>query len=179
MKDFRIKDDQLVLLNEVKNTELDIIWDINAFYFNSESTTYKLDCISSYPEGATGQYDEIFYTNFSKLKSKSIFELNNTKYWYKIIDNKSRIESIELVNIIQEFPQNRLLNDKTESKNPDGLNYITSGLIIKTGNGYVPALLLPSNHGFTWQTKYEYYTEAEIDDILKTDIKKYRKKNCA
>ena len=174
MKDFRIDIKQIELLNELIGIESTIIWDINAFYFNSSNTSYKLECLEDIPAGSEYKYDEIFYCEFIKHENQIEFEEGNPKYWYKIIDKKAKIESIEIINIIQEFPDDELLNNENETTNSKGINRLTIGLIIKTENGWIPAFLLPSNHGFSWQGKYQYYQKEEVEFLLRKEIKKYQ-----
>ena len=174
MQDLRIDNNQIDLLDELNGNIFTIIWDINAFYFNTPNTTYKLECIDEKPVGSEYKYDEIFYCKFFKLEEKIEFEVGNPKYWYKVIDKKAMIESIRIIDIIQEFPKDELLNKEEEALNRNGINKLTIGLIVKTEKGWIPAFLLPSNHGFSWQEKYAYYEKEEIELLVKQELRKYK-----
>ena len=174
MKDLRINNEEINLIIElVKHQSISIIWDINAFYFNTNESTYKLECIDDLPEGSNYKYDEIFYCRFEKLNEKIKFHKNNPKYWYKIISEGTKIESIKIVDIIEVYPDGILI-DETEKRNFDkGSNYLSLGFVIETKEGFIPAFLLPSNHGFTWLEKYDFYSENEIDNLLKENIETF------
>ncbi len=174
MQDLRIDINQINSLESLKNKDVSIIWDINAFYFNLNNTTYKLECLNKNPVGSNYQNDEIFYCQFVKLSEKIEFEEGNPKYWYKIIDKKANIASIRIIDIIQEFPDDNLLIDENDATNKNGINKLTVGLILETKKGWIPAFLLPSNHGFSWQDKYQYYQKEEVMMLLKQELIKYK-----
>jgi hypothetical protein len=174
MKDLRLTDSEVALLSQLLREEsVSIIWDLNAFYFNTENATYKLECLDDHPDGSDYEYDEIFYCTFTKLKKKEVFKEGDPKYWYKIISYKAKVETIEVVEAVQKFPENCLVNEFDLEKN-DGLNKVTLGLIVTTSEGKVPAFLLPSNHGFSWPYKFDFYSFNEIEELLRKEIKIYK-----
>jgi hypothetical protein len=174
MNGLALTKDEVNLISEmIKQQSVSIIWDINAFYFNTQKLTYKLECESDLPEGSDWEYDEIFYCRFEKLKKKLSFSSNDPKFWYKIISDETKIESVKIVNVIQVFPKDILVTCAEKSKHNSGLNKLSLGLIIETKKGLIPAFLLPSNHGFHWQTKYDFYSETEIEEILEKDVRKF------
>lgn len=178
MKDLTIDRNQIELLKELMQFEtLEIIWDINAFYFNTELQTYKLECFDEKPLGSEYQYDEIFYCQFLKLEKQLKFDKNNPKYWYKIISKSCRILKIQSVNIMQLFPDDRLISYAKDNQ-LEGINKLTVGLIIETDKGLVPAFLLPSNFGFQWQPKFDFYLKNEIEDLLFENLTHFKINNC-
>ena len=174
MNDLRINSGEISLIIElIKKQSISIIWDINAFYFNANNSTYKLECFDDLPEGSDYEYDEIFFCRFEKLDKKIEFQKDNPKFWYKIISEDIKIESIKIVDVIEVYPD-EILIDETEKENfNNGLNYLTLGFVIETKEGFVPAFLLPSNHGFAWLDKYGFYSENEIGNLLKENIEKF------
>jgi hypothetical protein len=180
MKKLELNTNEIELLkNVIACEQVEIIWDINAFYFNTKDSTYKLECYTDIPNGSDYEYDEIFFCRFKKLKKKIMFEKGNSKYWYKIVTHNSKIEQIEVLNVCQIFPNDELIPITDKNIFINGLNSLTLGLIIKTDKGFIPAFLLPSNHGFHWQPKFGFYTEDEIENLILENIKHFEKKNCA
>jgi len=180
MKDLTIDTKQINLIqNLAEFSSVEIIWDLNAFYFNTEKKTYKLECFDEIPEGSDFKYDEIFYSTFTDLKKRIEFEENNPKFWYKIISNGCKILGIKYINVYELFPDNELIPIKSLEKYHSGLNKSTLGLIIETDKGFLPAFILPSNYGFQWQPKFEFYTAVEIDKLIIEKIQYCEIKNCA
>jgi len=178
MKDLRLTDIEIELLSQLMEKEsVSIIWDINAFYFNTAKDTYKLECCEDHPAGSNYEYDEIFYCKFLKLKKKQIFKEGDSKFWFKIISSQANIKEIDIVEVTQKFPEDKLVNIE-ELGNEEGVNKLSLGLIIKTIEGMVPAILFPSNHGFIWLDDYRFYSLNEIEEILKSEIKTYKIKHC-
>lgn len=174
MKDLRLTDIEIELLSQLIGQEsVSIIWDINAFYFNIEEFTFKLECFDEHPEGSDFEYDEIFFCRFTKLKKKEKFKEGDSSFWFKIISIQAIIKDIDIVEVAQKFPDNQLV-DIDELGNEDGINKVSLGLVLKTNEGIVPAVLLPSNHGFSWPDKYEFYSLSELEEILETEIKIYK-----
>ncbi len=157
----------------IKKQSISIVWDINAFYFNTNDLTYKLECFDDLPEGSDYEYDEIFFCRFEKLDKKIKFHKDNPKFWYKIILEDTGIESIKIVDVIEVYPDETLINETEKGNFNNGLNYLTLGFVIETKEGFIPAFLLPSNHGFTWLEKYGFYSENEVKILLKENIKKF------
>lgn len=171
MNDLTLGEIEINLLKEVARLNtIEIVWDINAFYFNSNSNTYKLECLGEKPTGSQYQYDEIFYCRFHKLNERIIFIENDSDYWYKIISNDCKIISIQYMNILELFPDNKIVPIESADLNAIGLNKSTIGLIIETDKGFLPAFILPSNHGFTWQPKMELYSKAEIEKLISENV---------
>jgi hypothetical protein len=180
MKDLTIDKKQIELIHTLtKFSSIEIIWDINAFYFNTDSKTYKLECFDEKPEGSDYKYDEIFYCQFQSLNERIEFEENNPKFWYKIISKDCKIIDICFLNVIELFPDNELVSTDNEGIYKSGLNKSTLGLIIETDKGFLPAFILPSNHGFQWQPKFDFYSKTEIDKLIIEKIKYCEIKNCA
>ncbi|MEP6902053.1 MAG: hypothetical protein ABJA66_09900 [Actinomycetota bacterium] len=175
MNELEFTTEEVSLISEIINQKsVSIIWDINAFYFNTQQFTYKLECISDLPEGSNYEYDEIFYCRFEKLNEKVSFSSNDPKFWYKIISKEIKVDSIKIINIIQVFPKDFLIDISEISNYKKGLNKLSLGLIVETKEGSIPAFLLPSNHGFTWQTKYDFYSQAEVSELLTDKITKFK-----
>jgi hypothetical protein len=180
MKELTLNMEQIGLIHHlIKLPSIQIIWDINAFYINTDSETYKLECLDESPEGSINTYDEIFYCQFTRINERIEFEKNNPKYWYKIISNDCKIIDIQYLNVIELYPDNKLIPIEKELNNTSGLNKSTLGLIIETDKGYLPAFLLPSNSGFQWQPKFDFYSKTEIDNLIIEKIKYCEIKNCA
>ena len=180
MTDLTVDIKQIELIKTLTEfSSIEIIWDLNAFYFNSEVKTFKLECLADHPEGSDFKYDEIFYCKFLELNDRIKFEDENSKYWYKIISRCCKIIGIKSLNVFELFPDNKLIPIEDLKKYDHGLNKLTLGLIIETDQGFLPAFLLNSNHGFHWQPKYEFYTKMEIDKLIAENIKHFEIKNCA
>ncbi len=180
MKNLTIDKKQIELIKKMfEFSSVEIIWDLNAFYFNTEKRTYKLECFDEIPEGSDFKYDEIFYCTFSDLNERIEFEENNPKFAYKIISNDCKIIEIKYINVCELFPNNELVSIESLGNYQSGLNKLTLGLIIETDKGFLPAFILPSNHGFQWQPKFEFYSELEIEKLIAENIKYYEIKNCA
>jgi hypothetical protein len=174
MSDLRFTSEEIKLISDLTNYEsVAIIWDINAFYFNTDKATFKLSCTGDLPEGSDYEYDEIFYCRFEKLPEKVSFSSNDPKFWYKIIPSEIKIDSVKIINVVQVFPKDFLIDSSEISNHERGLNKLSLGLIVETEKGLLPAFLLPSNHGFTWQTKYDFYSQAEVSELLKDNITKF------
>jgi hypothetical protein len=174
MNDLRFTSDELKLLSELLNpSESSIIWDINAFYFNIAKSTYKLECFDASPDGSNYQYDEIFFCRFTKLSNQIQFEEDNEKYWYKIFSKSISISSFDIIDIIQVYPSQTIIDKNALKQYINGINRMTLGVVINTPLGSIPAFLLPSNHGFAWHPKFDFYSKGEIEEILKSDIKNY------
>ncbi|GAB3577673.1 hypothetical protein [Hymenobacter daeguensis] len=174
MNDLTLDDKQMQLIkNLVGLRTIEIVWDINAFYFNTPLASFKLECLDASPTGSDYKYDEIFYCEFSECGTRLIFENNAHKYWYKIICSDCNVHSIQYINVVELFPENKLIPLERLYNYETGLNKSTLGLIVQTDKGFVPAFLLPSNHGFTWQPKFDFYSKDEIDQLLIDNIKFY------
>jgi len=177
MKDLRFTDSEVELLSQLlKEESLLIVWDLNAFYFNTKKETYKLECFDEHPEGSDFEYDEIFYCRFFKLEKPQKFKEGDSKYWYKIISTNTNIQAIEIVEVTQKFPEDVVV-DEEQIQELKGVNKVSLGLILLTSEGLVPAILLPSNHGFSWHDKYGFYNSSEVEEMLKKEIKKYKIKS--
>jgi hypothetical protein len=177
MKDLRFTDSEVELLSQLlKEESLSIVWDLNAFYFNTKKETYKLECFDEHPEGSDFEYDEIFYCRFFKLEKPQKFKEADRKYWYKIISTNTTILTIEIIEITQQLPDGVVVDDKMINE-LTGLNKVSLGLILTTTDGMVPAFLLPSNHGFSWHDKYGFYNSSEVEELLKNEIKTYKIKS--
>lgn len=175
MNDLRINSSEIILIRElIELKSVSIIWDINAFYFNSYDSTYKLECFDDLPEGSDFEYDEIFFCRFEKLNERIEFKTGDPKFWHKIVSEDTKIGSVKIVDVIEVYPDQRLIEESEKEKFESGLNYISLGLIIETDEGFVPAFLLPSNHGFTWLDRYDFYSEAELNKLLEENIKKFK-----
>jgi hypothetical protein len=180
MKDLSIDNKQIELIKKLTEfSSMEIIWDLNAFYFNSEMKTYKLECFVDHPEGSNFKYDEIFFCRFSELNERIEFKDEDSNFWYKIISRSCKIAGIKSLNVLELFPDNELIPIENFKNYEHGLNKLTLGLIIETDKGFLPAFLLNSNHGFQWQPKYEFYTAMEIDELIAENIKYYEIKKCA
>ncbi|KAA9331815.1 hypothetical protein [Adhaeribacter soli] len=174
MKDLRFSDSEVQLLSELlKLNSVEIVWDINAFYFNSEKVTYKLECFDDYPDGSNFEYDEIFYCRFLKLPELQKFKEGDPAFWFKIISTDSIIQAINILEVCHKYPEGVLV-DESDELDFKGLNNVSLGLIITTKEGVLPAFLLPANHGFTWLEKFGFYKDKEVEEILKHKIKKYK-----
>lgn len=177
MNDVRLTVSEINLLAELLTEKsVSIIWDINAFYFNASGVTYKLECYEVLPDGSNSQYDELFFCKFSRLPKSLLFKQEKPGYWYKIVAHNAEIQLLEIVEVTQLFPGNQLLDEQDIAVNAAGLNKVCLGLLITTEAGVLPALLLPSNHGFMWLEKYDFYERYEVEKILSEHIKKYRLK---
>ncbi len=178
MSDLWFTNEEIKLISDLINYEsVEIIWDINAFYFNTDKSTFKLFCETDLPKGSDYEYDEIFYCRFEKVDEKIGFKSNDPKFWYKIISTDIKIDSVKVIDVVQVFPNDILISINELSEFEDGLNKLSLGLIIGTEKGLLPAFLLPSNHGFDWQTKYDFYSETEIKEVLEKNIKKFELRN--
>jgi hypothetical protein len=177
MNDVRFTSSEIKLLAELLNENaVSIIWDVNAFYFNTNRATYKLECCDAYPAGSDYKYDELFFCKFSRLPERMRFEKGEVDYWYKTIACNAKILGIEIVEAIQWFPGDKLLEESELPVETDGLNRLCLGLLITTMAGIIPAILLPSNYGFAWLEKYSFYGRSEIEAMLLDDIRKYQLK---
>jgi hypothetical protein len=175
MNDLRFTASEVKLLAELVNKNaVSIIWDINAFYFNTDSVTYKLECCDATPAGSDYQYDELFFCRLSKLPKEVRFEEGKVDYWYKIVACNTKILEIEVVETIQLFPGDKQLKEDELPVGIGGLNRLCLGLLITTAAGVIPATLRPSNYGFAWLEKYEFYERREVEAILANDIRKYQ-----
>jgi hypothetical protein len=171
MNDVRFAASEVKLLAELLNKNaVSIIWDVNAFYFNAGSVTYKLECCDASPTGSDYQYDELLFCRLSKLPKEVRFEEGKVGYWYKIITSNTKILGIEVVETIQLFPGDKQLEEDELPVGIDGLNRLCLGLLITTAAGIIPAILRPSNYGFAWLEKYEFYERSEVEAILANDI---------
>ena len=180
MKDLTLNKEQIELLINLTHFEsVEIVWDLNAFYINSNLKTYKLECFAEKPLGSDYQYDEIFYCQFMELKKHIEFDGKDTKYWHKIISKDCKIIGIKYLNVMELFPEDILIPIENYETHKTGLNKSTLGLIIETNKGFIPAFLLPSNHGFSWHKKFEFYSKTEITELINENIKHYEIKNCA
>jgi hypothetical protein len=174
MNDLRITEKESGLLRELINCEsVAIVWDLNAFYFNTKTTTYKLECLADLPEGAASEYDEIVFCRFQKLKQMVVFRESEAGFWYKIVTKATKVHEVKIVDIVQVFPQEALIDRVDITKYESGLNGLSLGCVIRTNEGSLPAFTLPSNFGFDWAEKYAFYSEGEVADILQTEIKKF------
>jgi hypothetical protein len=125
MKDLRLSVEEIDLLSQMIGKEsVSIIWDLNAFYFNVENSTFKLECFDAQPEGSDFEYDKIFFCRFSKVKNQEYFKKEDSKYWYKILINQAKVIGINIVEVAQKFPDNQLV-DLNESSNQAGINKIS------------------------------------------------------
>ena len=180
MKDLTFDKKQLKLFKSLTDSaSVEIIWDMNAFYFNTDSKTYKLECFDEKPLGSDFLYDEIFYCKFLELNKPLKFDENDSKFWYKKISKDCKILSFQFINIIQLFPDDIILPIKNANMQQDGINFLTVGVIVETSEGFLPAFLLPSNHGFQWQPKFDFYSKDEIHELLSENLEYYEKNNCA
>lgn len=178
MNDISFDKRQIELLKEIVDLDMvEIIWDLNAFYFNTDFKTYKLECFDARPLGSNFEYDEICYCVFVELDKRVEFTLTDTKHCYKIFSSNYRITSLEWLNVIEHFPENRLIATENQIAYQNGLNKSTLGLIIQTDSGFLPAFLLPSNFGFHWQPKFDFYSRTEIDELLSENIEHYEIKS--
>lgn len=174
MNDLTLTERQKGLIRNLINVQkTEIVWDINAFYFNTKQASFKLECFDASPVGSIDKYDEIFYCEFSELDARLKFEHNKPDFWYKIISDDCKILEVKYVNVIELFPDNKLVPLGDAINNNAGLNKSTLGLILHTDKGFVPAFLLPSNHGFTWHPKIDFYSKHEIDQLLVKNIAYY------
>ena len=132
------------------------------------------------PEGGNAEeYDEIFFCSMTLLKEKEQFQENDPRYWYKVLSKDCKVLSIKSLNVLHKFPDNKLIPpDKIDTSNM-GVNKYSLGLIIETDQGYVPAFLLPSNHGFQWCDKFDFHSLKEINELLSKNIEHYEIINCA
>ncbi|THH36294.1 hypothetical protein [Neolewinella litorea] len=176
MIDLRVNVDQVALLRCLIGNCVKIVWDINAFYFNTQTATYKLECRTELPEGARSQYDEIDYCKVFALEEAIEFENDSSKYWYKIIDTNTTVKSIYIIDVSHKFPEDKLIDLDLEYKKQNGVNNYTIGLIIITENGRIPAFITPSNFGFGWHPKFGYYSPNEIESLLNEITPYYTKR---
>lgn len=175
MNDARLTAAEVECLTELLDKDaVSIIWDINAFYFNTNSTTYKLECCEEHPAGSDYQYDELFFCKFSRLPRMLLFEKGEASYWYKIIASDAKILEIELVETAQLSPGDRVLGEDELPVNTDCLNKLCLGLLVTTTAGVVPAIIRPSSYGFTWLEKYGLYERSEVEKMLVNDVRKYQ-----
>lgn len=159
---------------------MEIIWDINAFYFNTSARTYKLECIEEVPDGGSAEdYDEIFFCSVTRLKERQEFRENDPNYWYKVLSKNCKVLSIKSINVIHKFPDDKLIDPNKIDNSRAGLNKYSLGLIIETDQGFVPAFLLPSNHDFHWFDKIHFHSLMEINQLLSDNIEFYEIINCA
>jgi len=180
MKDISFKENQITILTKlISFNSVEIIWDINAFYINTNNLTFKLECLVDYPLGSNYEYDEISYCDLYQLDEIIKFDDDNSIYWYKILSKNCKINNISYINILQEFPSDELVDLNKIEKSVVGLNKITIGIILQTNLGFIPAFLLPSNYGFQWQPKFDFYNENEINKLIRENIKYYEIKNCS
>ena len=179
MNDLTFNQEEIKLIHDLlKLNSVQIVWDINAFYFNSNSVTYKLECFCATPAGSEYKYDEIFYCRFQKSNEYITFEENKTEYWYKIFNRGVKIVSIKYINVLELFPCNKVVSEQSTDPRDMGLNKSTLGLIIETDKGFLPSFILPSNYGFIWQPKIELYTKNEIEELLSENIPHYEMISC-
>lgn len=178
MNDLSFDTEQIELLKKLTDFDtVEIIWDLNAFYFNTNLKTYKLECFDARPLGSNYEYDEICYCIFVELEKRIEFTLSDKKHWHKIFSSGYKITGLEWINIIEHFPENRLIPTENQEAYQNGLNKSSLGLIIQTDKGFLPAFLLPSNFGFHWQPKFDFYSRLEIDELISENIKYYEIKN--
>lgn len=68
MTDLRFTSTETKLIASLLNYDnISIIWDVNAFYFNTANATFKLECYDTQPEGSDNRFDEVFFCRFCKL----------------------------------------------------------------------------------------------------------------
>jgi hypothetical protein len=163
----------LVSLSEFKS--IDIIWDLNAFYFNADKSTYKLESVDQTPE-SSDSFDEIVSCRFQKLEKYVNFKKNKfnfwkkTNYWYTLFED-CKIISIKIVDESEmAIAENKYSNDYCK---------LNLGIIIETNKGYFPAFLLPGVYGFQWQPKYDFYTQNEIEELVIENQQYIEINNCA
>lgn len=174
MNDLRITGEEVDLLRDLMKYEsVSVIWDLNAFYINSEKTTYKLECFDDLPEGSDSQFDEIVYCRFAKLSEKIEFCNPDPGFWYKILVEATRVEEVQIVDITQVFPQGILVDPDKISNFENGSNRVSLGCLFKVTEGFLPAFVLPSNYGFSWHEKYTFYSEEEAIFLLEKEIGKF------
>jgi len=174
MNDLTINDRQKLLMKTLIGLQaVEIVWDINAFYFNTQLASFKLECLEAVPLGSNYAYDEIFYCDFSECNTRIRFENGDKNFWYKIISSDCVIHKIDFISVIELFPENKVIPIESANNHEQGLNKSTLGLILQTNKGFVPAFLLPSNHGFTWQPKFDFYSKDEVDQLLVDNIMYY------
>ena len=131
------------------------------------------------PVGSDYEYDENFYCRLFDLKERIEFKENDPKFWYRIISPNCKILRIQYLNVIQLFPDNKIIPINAADKDKKGLNKLTLGMVIETDKGFLPAFLLPSNHGFQWQPKYGFYSKSEVEKLLEENIRDYEIINSA
>ncbi len=132
------------------------------------------------PDGGSAEdYDEIFFCSVTRLKERQEFRENDSNYWYKVLSKNCKILSIKSINVIHKFPDDKLIAPDKVDISSAGLNKYSLGLIIETDQGFVPALLLPSNHGFHWFDKIDFHSLNEINQLLSDNIEFYEIINCA
>ena len=173
MTDLRFTSTEIQLIASLLNHDaVSIIWDINAFYFNTADTTYKMECLEAQPEGSDYEFDEVFFCRFEKLAECGRFDDSEQGYWFKTVVANAKIRSIEVIETAHVFPDNTLSSIQVHG---NGITHVSLGLVINTDAGIVPAWLLPSRHGFTWLEKQRVYTSDEVDKWLRYDIKVYNR----
>ena len=133
-----------------------------------------MECFEARPEGSNYEFDEVFFCRFDKLAEYIKFDDSQAGYWFKKISTNSRIRSLEIVETAHAFPDNTITNIQDSGQ---GITLVSLGLLISTDAGIIPALLLPSNHGFTWLEKQRLYTSAEVEELLQHDIRTYTRKS--
>lgn len=174
MTDLRFTPVEIQLLSSLLSYDsLSVIWDINAFYFNTPKITYKLECFEAHPEGSDYEFDEVFFCRFEQLTEYIEFDATQAEYWFKVVATDTHIRSLEVIETAHVFPGNTMTHLQNRGH---GVTLISLGLVINTDAGVIPALLLPSNHGFTWLKKQGLYTSDEVEELLLHDIKTYNRK---
>lgn len=173
MNDVRINNGEIQHIRDLMNSEsVSIIWDLNAFYFDDDVTTYKLECFADLPE-AGSDYDEIVYCRFIRLSERVEFRQSEPGFWYKIVSEAVKVEDVQIVDTFQIFPEESLIGADEISKHDEGVNRVSIGFLIKTSDGFLPAFVLPSNYGFDWHDKFSFYTEQEVMALLETKIRTF------
>jgi hypothetical protein len=139
-----------------------VIWDVNAFYFNTSKTTIKLECLADNPEEAAHDYDEICYTRIFNLNKTLTFK-EASKWAFKIVATDIRISKIEVLPTFIKFPESITAKEEKEFESNFGLNKIDLGLAIYIDNLFLPAYLLPNNFGFVWLNEKRLYKKEELN----------------
>jgi hypothetical protein len=174
MTDLRFTSTEIQLIAQLLNHDaLSVIWDINAFYFNTPDTTYKMECFDAHPEGSDYEFDEVFFCRFEKLAERAEFDDSQPEYWFKTVATNAKISFIEVIETAHVFPEDNLISTQV---NGPGITPVSLGLLICTETGVIPAFLLPSNYGFTWLEKQSLYTSDAVEEMLQCHIKTYNRK---
>ncbi|GAA4370227.1 hypothetical protein GCM10023185_44580 [Hymenobacter saemangeumensis] len=167
MKDFRFDAREIGLLIElISQKPVEIVWDLNAFYLNTDTTTYKMECIDAPPAGAENEYDEIFFCKIEQLESRLHFKKNAPGYWYKIVTSNAEIQVLIIVEVERLFVDGRLFQNHNQKDTSENINMLSLGLLIQTNEGVIPAVLVPSEFGFSWLERHGYYNLNEALELI-------------